>query len=66
VIKLKQIIPQTRTQFIEVKCPSCNNTQRVFSNPSRIVKCNVCATVLVEPTGGKGKIKKKSEKNETK
>jgi small subunit ribosomal protein S27e len=40
-----------------VKCPKCGNEQLIFSNAVNKVTCNVCATVLAEPTGGKARIK---------
>ena len=52
-------IPKTKTKFVKIKCDSCDNEQIVFSNPSRVVKCTVCAKELVEPKGGKGKPKAK-------
>lgn len=59
----KELIPVTKSSFIRVKCPSCENEQNVFSNPSRTVKCLVCEKELMLPTGGKGIIKGKFVKN---
>jgi small subunit ribosomal protein S27e len=47
------------SKFLKIKCKKCKNEQIVFEKPSTEVKCLVCGTVLVEPTGGKGIIKTK-------
>ena len=45
------------SEFIKVKCADCENVQNVFSKPATTVTCRVCGAVIVEPTGGKGKVK---------
>ncbi len=45
------------SKFLKVKCKKCKNEQVVFEKSASAVKCLVCGEVLVEPTGGKGKIK---------
>lgn len=47
------------SNFVIVKCEKCKNEQTVFEKPASIVKCLVCSEPLIEPTGGKGKIKGK-------
>ena len=47
----------TSSKFIKLRCPKCKNEQIVFGKPSSIIKCLICEKVLVEPAGGKGKIK---------
>jgi len=47
------------SKFFKVKCEKCKNEQVIFSKPATIVKCLVCNTVLVEPTGGKANMKVK-------
>lgn len=42
---------------MKVKCKKCKNEQVVFEKSASAVKCLVCGEVLVESTGGKGKIK---------
>ncbi|MCD6522391.1 MAG: 30S ribosomal protein S27e [Candidatus Diapherotrites archaeon] len=49
----------TRTKFIRVKCSECGSEQNTFSSASMKVKCKTCGKILVEPTGGKAKIKDK-------
>ena len=56
---MMELIPQPRTKFLRVQCPECNNEQIVFGSPATVVKCLVCGKALVEPTGGKGKVKAK-------
>jgi len=42
--------------FIDVTCPDCKNTQKIFSHAAMEVKCNKCTKVIVFPRGGKIKI----------
>lgn len=44
------------SSFIKVRCENCKNEQVIFSKPSSIVKCLVCATVLATPNGGIAKV----------
>ena len=49
-------IQNTKTKFVRVKCPKCNNEQNIFSNVTTKVVCLVCEKeILAEPTGGKAK-----------
>lgn len=54
---MEEIIKETKSKFIKVRCPKCKNEQIVFGKAASIVKCLVCDKVLSEPTGGKGSIK---------
>ena len=54
--KRKILIPMPKSRFVKVKCPSCGNEQVVFDHATFPVRCLVCGTVLVVPTGGKAKI----------
>ena len=47
------------SKFIKLRCPKCKNEQIVFGKPSSIINCLICSKPLVEPSGGKGKIKAK-------
>lgn len=47
------------SKFIKVRCSKCKNEQVVFGNAASRVLCLVCAKPLVEPTGGKSKIRSK-------
>ncbi len=53
MIKLRE--PESK--FVKVRCPKCKNEQIVFGKASTVVKCLVCGRVLVQPSGGKAKIK---------
>jgi small subunit ribosomal protein S27e len=53
----EKLIPRPRSNFIRVKCLKCGNEQMMFSNAVNKVSCNVCGTILAEPSGGKAKIK---------
>jgi small subunit ribosomal protein S27e len=50
-------IPKASSKFIKIRCAKCKNEQIVFGNAASKVLCLVCGKVLVEPTGGKAKIK---------
>mgnify|MGYP001618187691 CR=1 FL=1 len=51
------MIGETKSKFIKVRCNKCKNEQIVFGKSASEVKCLVCSDVLLEPTGGKSKIK---------
>ena len=48
---------ETKSKFIKVRCNKCKNEQIVFGKSSTKVNCLVCGEELLEPTGGKSKIK---------
>ena len=50
-------IKNPESKFVKIRCAKCKNEQIIFGKASTIIKCLVCNEVLVEPTGGKGKIK---------
>jgi small subunit ribosomal protein S27e len=45
------------SKFIKIRCAKCKNEQIVFGNAASKVPCLVCGKILVEPTGGKAKVK---------
>jgi len=53
------LIPKPKSRFVKVQCDKCKNEQIIFNKASSVVKCLVCDNILVEPTGGIGKIKAK-------
>lgn len=53
--KWMNLISRPRSKFARIKCPDCGNEQAVFDHVVTIVRCNVCDSVLAEPTGGKAK-----------
>jgi small subunit ribosomal protein S27e len=48
---------EPNSKFIKLRCPKCKNEQVSFGKSSTVVKCLVCQKVIVEPTGGKSRIK---------
>ena len=54
---MADVVKETKSRFIKVRCPKCKNEQIIFGKASTIVKCLVCDKVLSEPAGGKGRIK---------
>ena len=50
-------LKEPTSKFIKIRCPKCKNEQIGFGKSSTEVKCLVCGKILVEPTGGKSKIK---------
>jgi len=52
----KILTPEPKSKFVRVKCPTCGNEQVVFTHATYPVKCMMCGTQLVTPTGGKAKI----------
>lgn len=45
------------SKFIKIRCPKCRNEQITFGKAATNVNCLVCGKVLVEPSGGKSRIK---------
>ncbi|HID91400.1 TPA: 30S ribosomal protein S27e [Candidatus Bathyarchaeota archaeon] len=52
----KDVLPQPRSRFLEVKCPKCGNVQVIFDRAATIVKCRICYEQLAQPRGGKARI----------
>lgn len=50
------LIPRPKSQFLKVKCKSCESEETVFSHAKTRVHCKTCGELLAEPTGGKVKI----------
>ena len=48
---------ETTSKFMKVRCPKCKNEQIVFGKAATKVSCLVCSKPIVEPSGGKAKIK---------
>ncbi len=51
------LIREPNSKYIKIRCPKCKNEQITFGKSTTTVKCLVCEKILVEPTGGKSKIK---------
>lgn len=56
VFNMKEI-QESNSKFIKVRCPKCKNEQITYGKSSSAVNCLVCSKDLLEPTGGKSKIK---------
>lgn len=54
---MKDMLKETSSKFIKIRCPKCKNEQVMFGKASTMVKCLVCDKVLAEPTGGKSRVK---------
>lgn len=50
-------IKEPTSRFVKIRCPKCKNEQISFGKSSTEVKCLVCNKLLVEPSGGKSRIK---------
>ncbi|MFH1224545.1 MAG: 30S ribosomal protein S27e [Candidatus Diapherotrites archaeon] len=46
-------VPNIRTKFLRVKCPSCGNEQVIFSAAASRVLCLACNSALAESTASK-------------
>ncbi len=53
----KNLIKETKSRFIRVRCPKCKNEQIIFGKTAQKISCLVCGKELAESTGGKTKIK---------
>jgi len=56
VKKRKILIPEPKSRFIRVRCRNCGHEQVVFDHATFPVRCLVCGTLLLQPTGGKAKL----------
>ena len=54
--KLKRLVQNPNSFFMDVKCPGCFAITTVFSHAQTVVVCSSCAQVLCQPTGGKGRL----------
>lgn len=54
--KLKRLIPNPNSFFMDVKCPGCLQITTVFSHAQTVVLCGSCNIMLCQPTGGKCKL----------
>lgn len=49
----------TKSKFVKVKCPKCNEEQVIFGKATTTVKCLKCNNLLAKPSSSKAKIKAK-------
>ncbi len=50
--KLKRLLQEPNTYFMDVRCSTCYNISSLFSHAQTRVNCIKCNTNLCEPTGG--------------
>lgn len=51
--KNREPIPKSRSAFLVVKCPDCQEERILFSNSAKDVGCKGCGRKLAESRGGK-------------
>ncbi len=51
------MIREPTSKFIKIRCPKCKNEQISFGKASSSVRCLVCGKMLIEPSGGKARVK---------
>lgn len=51
------VLRESTSKFIKVRCTKCKNEQIVFGKASTEVNCLVCDKPIASPTGGRAKIK---------
>ena len=54
--KKKTLIPNPRSEFVTLRCPSCTKGSIAFSHSNVPVTCQECGITLAYPTGGKIKL----------
>jgi len=53
---MNDFLTQPKSKFLKVRCSKCKKESIVFGSSATKVECK-CGEVLVEPTGGKSKVK---------
>ena len=53
---MNEFLTLPKSRFLKIRCNKCKKDRIVFGNASTRVVCE-CEETLVEPTGGKSKIK---------
>jgi small subunit ribosomal protein S27e len=48
---------EATSKFVKMRCSKCKNEQIIFGKAATTVKCLVCGKALVDPTGGKARMK---------
>ena len=54
--KLKRLVQNPNSYFMDVKCKVCNEITTIFSHSQTHVTCEHCGNVLCTTTGGKVKL----------
>jgi len=56
---MKDKVKSRESKFLMVVCPVCGHQQTIFGKATTKVKCINCGYMLVQPTGGKARVKAK-------
>ncbi|CCF72911.1 small subunit ribosomal protein S27e [Babesia microti strain RI] len=56
--KLKRLVQNPNSFFMDVRCPGCLTITTVFSHAQTVVLCGSCHVVLSQPTGGRCRLTK--------
>ena len=51
--KKKTLVPNPRSEFLAIRCPTCTTVTTAFSHSNVPVFCKGCQTPLATPTGGR-------------
>ncbi|KAI3406415.1 RPS27A [Candida oxycetoniae] len=54
--KLKKLVQEPNSYFLDIKCPGCFNIVTLFSHAQTAVSCEKCDNLLCTPTGGKARL----------
>ena len=54
--KLKRLVQNPDSYYMDVKCPSCSQIKTIFSHAQTVVTCSKCGAILVTPTGGRARL----------
>ncbi|UCD21271.1 MAG: 30S ribosomal protein S27e [archaeon] len=49
----------TKSKFVRVRCPKCEEDQVIFGKATTKVSCLKCKAPLTRPTGGKSRLRAK-------
>lgn len=56
-MKKDEFIPKPKSKFLKVRCSECKNEQKIFSRPTKDIKCLECGDILAKTTGGNFELK---------
>ena len=56
IYKKRRIYRTCNSYFMYVKCKDCGETTICFSHSQSTVRCGMCNSVLLKPTGGKARL----------
>ena len=53
---MNDFFKQPKSKFLKIRCSKCKKEKIIFGNAATKVVCD-CGEILVEPTGGKSKVR---------